>query len=197
MKLSSSLTAWLSGGITLVHALKYTPELQPWNLNTNQTATNVLDYSSSWDGHVYTASPDNWRFPIYTVILDKWLNGNPANDNINNTVYEFDFYETGLRNGGDIQGLEDSLDYLLGMGIKVMSISLGAQLVLIVPSVSMSLVRLTGINLGKPINTHLSITLHSILMEGPSRSGEMSSLPCTNEECTSCSISQSPLWPIL
>lgn len=119
MKLTSSLTALLSGGITLVHALKYTPDLQAWNLNTNQTATNVLDYSSTWQGHVYTPSPDNWRFPIYTVILDKWINGNPNNDNINNTVYEFDFYETGLRNGGDIQGLEDSLDYLQGMGIKV------------------------------------------------------------------------------
>lgn len=130
MKFSSSLTAWLSGGIALVHALKYTPELQAWNLNTNQSATNVLDYSSTWDGHVYTPSPDNWRFPIYTVILDKWINGNPANDNINNTVYEFDFYETGLRNGGDIQGLEDSLDYLQGMGIKVKKSTLSSAALL-------------------------------------------------------------------
>lgn len=101
--------------------MKYTPEYADWNFNINTTATDVLDYAVDWPGHQYTPSPANWRFPIYTIILDKWVNGDPTNDNINNTVYEYDYYETGLRNGGDVQGIVDSLDYLQGLGIKVRS----------------------------------------------------------------------------
>ena len=117
--LLSSLTTWLLGSVVSVQAMRYTKAFEPWNFNTNQTAIDVLDYSGDWPNHTYTPSPDNWRFPVYTIILDKWLNGNPNNDDANATVYEFDFYETGLRNGGDIQGVLDSLDYLEGMGVKV------------------------------------------------------------------------------
>lgn len=105
--------------IGAVQSLKYDPAFVDYNMNINQTATNALDYAASWDGHTYFPSPSNWRFPVYTIILDKWFNGNPSNDDANGTVYEFDFYETGLRNGGDIQGVVDSLDYLAGMGVKV------------------------------------------------------------------------------
>lgn len=110
-----------------VLALQYDPAFVDYNFNVNQTATNILDYSAEWPGHTYTASPSNWRFPVYTIILDKWLNGNPSNDDANGTVYEFDFYETGLRNGGDIAGVVDSLDYLSGMGVKVSQPSLSAS----------------------------------------------------------------------
>lgn len=115
------VASWLSALCLLafVQAAKYSAEMAPWNMNTNVTATNVLDYNSTWEGHTYTPSPDNWRFPVYTIILDKWLNGNPSNDNANQTVFEYDYYETQLRNGGDVQGLVDSLDYLQGMGVKV------------------------------------------------------------------------------
>lgn len=99
-------------------ARQYDPAFVDYNININTTATNILDYNASWPGHIYTASPSNWRFPVYTIIMDKWINGDPTNDNANDTVYEFDFYETGLRNGGDIQGVVDSLDYLEGMGVK-------------------------------------------------------------------------------
>jgi len=47
------------------------------------------------------------------------VNGDPTNDNANGTIYEMDAQETQLRNGGDIKGLMNSLDYLQGMGIKV------------------------------------------------------------------------------
>lgn len=117
--LVSSFTTWLLSSILCVQALKYSVEFEPWNLNTNKTAESVLDYSGDWPDHTFTASPVNWRFPVYTIILDKWLNGNPTNDDANGTVYEFDYYETGLRNGGDIEGVLDSLDYLEGMGVKV------------------------------------------------------------------------------
>ena len=100
-------------------ALKYDPEQATWNLNTNQSATDPLDYSGAWQGHVFTPSPSNWRMPFYTIMLDRFVNGNPSNDDANGTQYEHDITQTQLRHGGDIQGLEDSLDYLQGMGIKV------------------------------------------------------------------------------
>lgn len=90
-----------------------------WNLNTNQQAKNPLDYSGEWEGHIYTASPENWRFPIYTLFLDRFVNGDPVNDDINGTLFEHDVTSNQLRYGGDLSGLLDSLDYLQGMGVKV------------------------------------------------------------------------------
>lgn len=105
----------------LAQALRYDPAYEEWNLNTNQEATNPLDYTGTRAGHTYTPSPSNWRFPFYTVMLDRWVNGDPSNDNANGTLFEQDIWGTQLRHGGDVQGLVDSLDYLQGMGIKVLS----------------------------------------------------------------------------
>ncbi|KAG9248333.1 hypothetical protein BJ878DRAFT_564182 [Calycina marina] len=102
----------------IVHGLPYQEDQVPWNLNTNQTATNPMEYSGEWTGHDYTPSPDNWRFPFYTIFPDRFANGDPTNDNANDTAYEHDPLSNQFRNGGDIQGLVDSLDYLAGMGIK-------------------------------------------------------------------------------
>lgn len=101
-----------------VCALRYDPAQTAWNLNQNQDATDPLDYSGRWD-HAFHPSPSNWRMPFYTIMLDRFVNGNPSNDDANGTQFEFDHTQTQLRYGGDIQGLMDSLDYLQGMGIKV------------------------------------------------------------------------------
>ena len=114
--------SWLSWSLLVplvVVALRYDQEQLQWNLNINQTATHPLDYSGEWQNHVFNPSPSNWRMPFYTVMLDRFVNGNPSNDDANGTQYEHDITQTQLRHGGDIQGLEDSLDYLRGMGIKV------------------------------------------------------------------------------
>ena len=115
----SQAGCFILASMYVVLAMKYDPYFADWNMNVNQTATEVLDFYAEWPNHTYTASPQNWRIPAYTIILDKWVNGDPTNDNINGTVFEYDYYETGLRNGGDVQGIVDSLDYLQGMGIKV------------------------------------------------------------------------------
>lgn len=102
-----------------VTALIYDAEQIAFNLNTNQTATNPLDYWGEWQDHVFQPSPSNWRMPFYTIMLDRFVNGNPSNDDANATQYEHDLTQTQLRHGGDIKGLQDSLDYVQGMGIKV------------------------------------------------------------------------------
>ncbi|KAG8525784.1 uncharacterized protein KY384_000544 [Bacidia gigantensis] len=116
-------------------AIRYDPEHILWNLNQNKTATSPVDYWGQWDNHSesrlsqfviepsdnisdFTPSPDNWRFPVYTIILDRFVNGDPSNDNTNGTAWEQDLYGTQLRHGGDIKGLQDTLDYLEGMGVK-------------------------------------------------------------------------------
>lgn len=100
-------------------ALRYDPAYLEYNLNQNQTATQPIDYWGEWDGHEFTPSPENWRFPFYTLFLDKFANGDPTNDNINGTVFEHDLSSNQMRHGGDVSGLVDTLDYLQGMGIKV------------------------------------------------------------------------------
>lgn len=104
-------------------ALKYDAEFVDWNLNTNPDATDPLDYSGKWEDHDFQPSPTNWRFPFYTLFLDRFANGDPTNDNANNTVYEQEVMGTQLRFGGDIQGLVDSLDYVQGIGVKAIYIA--------------------------------------------------------------------------
>ena len=102
-----------------VDALRYTRGYEDYNLNQNASAENPLDYWGEWSNHSYHPSPKNWRMPVYTLFLDRFVNGDPFNDNANGTIYEHDPTSTNLRHGGDITGLVDSLDYLQGMGIKV------------------------------------------------------------------------------
>lgn len=88
-------------------------------MNTNANAKTVLDYEITWEGKdKYTPSPDNWRFPFYSFFIDRYVNGDPSNDDANNTAWEHDPKATQLRHGGDLQGVVDSLDYIQGLGIK-------------------------------------------------------------------------------
>ncbi|GAB7364057.1 hypothetical protein MBLNU230_g4612t1 [Neophaeotheca triangularis] len=92
-----------------------------YNLNTNQQAVGPLEYDFEWEGKSnddYFPSPDNWRIPFYSFFLDRFVNGDPTNDNTNETAFEHDLKGTQLRHGGDIKGLADSLDYLHGLGIR-------------------------------------------------------------------------------
>ena len=102
-----------------VCSLRYDPSQTSYNINTNQTAYDAIDYWGEWQNHSFTPSPLNWRLPFYSLSLDRFANGNPANDNANGTQFEHDLTQTQLRHGGDIRGLQDSLDYLQGMGIRV------------------------------------------------------------------------------
>jgi len=106
-----------------VTALRYDQRYVDYNLNQNQAAVNPLDYWGEWDNHTFHPSPENWRFPFYTLFLDRFVNADPTNDDSNGTVFEQDIMSTQLRHGGDILGVMDSLDYLQGMGIKAIYIA--------------------------------------------------------------------------
>jgi hypothetical protein len=108
----------------LTFALRYDPQLSDYNLNENKTAKRVLDYSGKWTGHTYKPSPSNWRFPFYTLFVDRFADGDPENNDINGTVFETDTFSNQFRFGGDMTGLGDSLDYIQGIGIKVSDILL-------------------------------------------------------------------------
>ncbi|KXT07823.1 hypothetical protein AC579_7083 [Pseudocercospora musae] len=105
-------------GILSATAYKFDQAYTEVNLNQNQTAINPLDFWGEWTGHNYTGSPDNWRFPFYTLFLDRFVNGDPYNDNHNNTAFERVTDSNQMRHGGDLQGLVDTLDYIQGMGVK-------------------------------------------------------------------------------
>ena len=105
--------------IPIARALIYDPEQVGSNLNENKTATDPLDYWGEWPNHEYYPSPANWRMPFYSLFLDRFVNGDPSNDNANGTQFEHDPLSNQLRHGGDVRGLMDSFDYLQGMGIEV------------------------------------------------------------------------------
>lgn len=93
-----------------------------YNLNANKDTTDPAKYTHiEWPNHKYYPSPKSWRFPFYTLFLDRFVNGDPTNDNINQTLFEHDLDSNQMRHGGDAVGLVDTLDYIQGMGVKVRS----------------------------------------------------------------------------
>ena len=101
-----------------VLAAPYNETYAGYNLNTNTNAQSPLDYDTSFVPNSYTPSPSNWRIPFYTVLMDKFADGDPTNNDYFGTPFEWDWRETNFRFGGDLAGLESRLDYLAGMGIK-------------------------------------------------------------------------------
>jgi alpha-1,3-glucan synthase len=110
--------------LTRILASPYRDDLVQYNLNTNQNAKSPLEYSTSPPNSPYNPSPDNWRsIPFYTILMDKFADGDPSNNDYFGTMFEYDWQETQLRAGGDLKGLESKLDYLQGMGIKGIFVS--------------------------------------------------------------------------
>jgi alpha-1,3-glucan synthase len=107
--------------LNIVYSLKFDIQEVEYNLNENKTTSNPLEYWGEWPSHSYYPSPPNWRFPFYTLFLDRFVNGDPSNDDINGTVFEYDLLSNQFRHGGDLAGLVDTLDYIQGMGVKASS----------------------------------------------------------------------------
>lgn len=103
----------------IASALRYDPDHEGWNLNENKTATEPVDYWGEWHNHTYQPSPENWRFPFYTITLDRFVDGDPTNNEANETAFEHNWMTNQFRFGGDARGLQNDLDYVQGMGIKV------------------------------------------------------------------------------
>ena len=103
----------------LVAGLGYDPAFVDYNLNQNPNADQPVDYWGEWENHTYQPSPANWRFPFYTITLDRYVDGDPTNNEANGTVFEHDWMTNQFRFGGDARGLMGSLDYIQGMGVKV------------------------------------------------------------------------------
>jgi alpha-1,3-glucan synthase len=102
-----------------ISALQWHPDHVGYNLNENVTATHPRDYWGEWDNHTYHPSPMNWRMPFYAVTIDRYLDGDPTNNEANGTVFEHHWLTNQFRFGGDTQGLQNDLDYIQGMGVKV------------------------------------------------------------------------------
>jgi alpha-1,3-glucan synthase len=102
-----------------VLALRYDPAHEGWNLNLNKTAVDPLDYWGEWENHTFHPSPKDWRVPFYIITLDRFVDGDPTNNEANGTSFEHDWQSNQFRFGGDAKGLMNNLDYIQGMGIKV------------------------------------------------------------------------------
>ncbi len=60
---------------TVTNALRYSADQVGYNLNENETAVDPLHYWGEWPDHEFFPSPSNWRMPVYTVFLDRFVNG--------------------------------------------------------------------------------------------------------------------------
>lgn len=118
---------WFSSLLLLAsvaNASPYRDDLVGYNLNTKKDAQSPLQYDTDRPSGKYTPSPQNWRaLPTYTILMDKFADGDPSNNDFFKSHHEWDWRETQLRFGGDLKGLESKLDYLQGMGIKLIFMS--------------------------------------------------------------------------
>ncbi|KAF8964043.1 modular protein with glycoside hydrolase family 13 and glycosyltransferase family 5 domains [Flammula alnicola] len=103
MRLSAALYALLYLA-PLVFASPYRDDLTDYNLNVNKDATDPTQYTS-----------ERPTLPTH--------HGDPSNNDFFKSMYEYDIRETQLRFGGDLKGLVSRLDYLYGMGIRVIFMS--------------------------------------------------------------------------
>ncbi|KAJ8584921.1 glycoside hydrolase family 13/glycosyltransferase family 5 protein [Rhizopogon salebrosus TDB-379] len=104
---------------SLVAASPYREDLTNYNLNVNPSAQSPTDYYTTRSNTTYTPSPPNWRaIPFYTILMDKFADGDPSNNQFFDSPFEWDWRETQLRFGGDLKGLATKLDYIQSMGIK-------------------------------------------------------------------------------
>ncbi|KAI4719930.1 alpha-1,3-glucan synthase [Aureobasidium sp. EXF-10727] len=100
-------------------ALIWSSEYVEWNLNQNESATEPLHYWGEWANHPKTPSPTNWRMPFYMLTLDRYVDGQPKNNDANGTVFENDWTTNQFRFGGDAKGLMNNLDWIQDLGIKM------------------------------------------------------------------------------
>lgn len=99
-------------------ALRYDPAQVGYNLNENQNAIEPKDYWGTWENHTYNPSPENWRMPFYVLTIDRYIDGDPTNNEANNTVFEKFWMSNQFRFGGDTAGIMSDLDYVQGLGGK-------------------------------------------------------------------------------
>lgn len=104
---------------TPMKVLRHDPNYMGYNLNKNETAAEPTEYWGEWDYHTCHPSQTNWRFPFYVVTTDRYVGGDPSNNEANGTVFEHTWMSNQFRFGRGIKGLYSDLDYIQGMGIKV------------------------------------------------------------------------------
>ncbi|KIK62214.1 glycosyltransferase family 5 protein [Collybiopsis luxurians FD-317 M1] len=90
----------------IIHASLFNDQLTVYNININKNTSDLMEYFTTCQNTTYNSSPDNQQaLPIYTILLDKWVNGDPSNDDFFGTMYKSDVKETQLRLGGNLKGL--------------------------------------------------------------------------------------------
>ena len=99
----------------LSQALSWSADYVEWNLNQNQSANGPLEYWGEWKEHPKTPSPSNWRMPFYMLTLDRYVDGQPTNNDANGTVFERDDWSTNQFRFG--------LDWIQDVVIKVRAVS--------------------------------------------------------------------------
>jgi glycosidase len=94
-----------------------THKLDIWNENGRQTLDFVLhDRVKNSALRVGFSSAD----AVYLIMPDRFANGNPANDNLNNYIQKTDRKTAGARHGGDIQGIIEKVPYIANLGITAL-----------------------------------------------------------------------------
>lgn len=109
----SQVRDFYSGNLATVKAGKIT--LRPAEGSNGLLLLEKADSAAS--------APFNWHnATIYFVLTDRFVNGNPTNDNSYGR-HKDGMQEIGTFHGGDLQGLTSKLDYLQQLGVNALWIS--------------------------------------------------------------------------
>lgn len=137
------MTSWEIQTLTLAVAsyfyassgAPYTNFNKRYNMNNRVGELDARKYGFDDPGRKYFPSPDDWRrHAVYQVVVDRFNDGDPRNNaQVNGSVFDwvsntgpfggFDIRDITTRQGGDWKGLLAKLDYIQGLGARVLWIS--------------------------------------------------------------------------
>ncbi len=99
------------------------PGTFPIRITKGSAPVGVVYFTLKPRQYDYTPLPITGADAIYQIVPDRFVNGNPANDNVTGLFEQADRSNPSGVHGGDIAGLSKAIDYLKDLGITTIELT--------------------------------------------------------------------------
>ncbi len=99
------------------------PGTFPIRITRGTAPVGVVNFTLKTRQYNYTPLPITGADAIYQIVPDRFVNGNPANDNVAGLFEQADRSNPSGVHGGDMAGLSKAIDYLKDLGITTIELT--------------------------------------------------------------------------
>jgi glycosidase len=99
------------------------PGTFPIQIARGNTPVGAISFTLNAREHNYTPSPITGADALYQIVPDRFVNENPANDNVAGLFEQADRSNPSGMHGGDAAGLSKALNYLKDLGITTIELT--------------------------------------------------------------------------